>query len=149
MRDDVRDTLNRISAKYVDGLEADTRRRVVTAALEARAHSRTSWVGSLWRLAPQVAVTGAILLFLATPVLYMNEVGSPQAPSAIRDLEVTNQGGRVVLTWSDGGSPRRVVRATSREELEALDRIPGEVVTGERWVDNRPGTSTIVYYVVE
>jgi hypothetical protein len=42
-----------------------------------------------------------------------------------------------------------VVRATSRRDLAQVSQIPGEMVTGERWVDRSPDNSEIVYYVVE
>jgi hypothetical protein len=67
----------------------------------------------------------------------------------VRDLQVTARGAEVILTWQDGDRPHRVVRATSREELAHLGELPGEVVRGERWVDSRPDSAAVVYYLVD
>jgi hypothetical protein len=71
------------------------------------------------------------------------------SPSLVRDLEVTEVGGQVVLTWKDGNQPRRVVKATSREQLAHLSQLPSETVSGERWVDSHPSDEAVVYYIVE
>jgi len=55
----------------------------------------------------------------------------------------------VVLSWRDGGVPRKVIRATSRQELASRDALPARTVSGEMWVDREPSEAPIVYYVVE
>jgi hypothetical protein len=74
----------------------------------------------------------------------------PEGPrTPITDLQVTTEGGKVVLTWNDGNEPRRIVRATSREQLSHLDQAPSEIVLGQRWVDTQPERGSLVYYFVE
>jgi len=90
----------------------------------------------------------AVVLVLALPALLL-ERGGDLDPRPVADLQVATQDGRVVLTWSDGGEGHRVVRATNRRDLARVSEIPGEMVTGERWVDRNRDDSEIVFYVVE
>ena len=158
---DIKTTLKTVSMQYSDGLRAETRRRIVTAASASAASRSIGPAISFW-LAPaspfaSMAAAAALLLILALPALYLG-AGAPSTVSRpVTDLEVSNVNGQVVLTWRDGDAPHRVVRATSREQLAhaviaaggAGGMAEGEIVRGERWVDRSSDKSEIVYYVVE
>jgi len=143
--DGVRSSLLSMAEGYTDGLRAETRRRVLKAGLEAVATSRRSAFGF-----PQLIAAAAVLAILALPALFISrEAGSGTASSPVRDLEVSQQGSEVVLTWKDGQAPRRVVRATSLQEVARASSLPGEIVRGEKYVDNRTDGAQIVYYIIE
>jgi len=95
------------------------------------------------------AAMAVILVLPAFKTFRISGAGLPEAKTPIHDLQVTARNGEVVLTWQDGNQPRRVVKATSREELAHLSEARGEVVRGERWVDKRPDEAQLVYYFVE
>jgi hypothetical protein len=155
---DIKTTLSRLSMEYSDGLRAETRRRIVTAA-SASASSRSVGRSISFWLAPatpfaSLVAASALLLILALPALYLGRGGDAAGPRPVSDLEVSTVNGQVVLTWSDGDAPHRVVRATSREEMAQAvsstgDRTRGELVRGERWVDRSSDKADIVYYLVE
>ncbi len=139
----------RIAEGYSDGLRADSRRSILQATLSARREAPAPWSLSrnLW---PQMAVAASMIVALALPALLSREGGRPES-SPINDLQVGTQAGKVVLTWRDGGQPRKIVRATSRRDLARLGELPVQMVTGERWVDDVPVSEEepIVFYFVE
>ncbi len=143
--------LRDLSEAYADRLHPETRRRVlasVAVALEtSRGSRRPAW--SLMSLAPQAVSAVALLMLLALPAVVSRQ--APEVRTPVQDLEVRADGSKIYVTWSDGGQPRRVVRATSREELAHLAEAPGVTVNGERWVDDRSASEAepIVYYYVE
>lgn len=144
---DIRDVLRRISTGYSDGLRAESRRRIL---FSTRQFVGAQEVGVLWPFAPRLAVAALLLVVLILPATQLrSRSGVSEAGSQVRDLEVTAQGDQVVLKWKDGDQPRRVVRATSREELAHRNQIQGELVRGERWVDTSSDEASLVYYFVE
>lgn len=142
----LRDRLRKMSDEYSDGLRRDTRRRIITTALHAIPSHRT---GSPWSFLPKLAAAAAVVAVLAIPAFKITPVGTRQEATSVRDLQVSVEGGEVILTWQDGDKPHRVIRATSRQELAHLGQNPGEVVNGERWVDSRSDDAAVVYYLVE
>jgi hypothetical protein len=149
---DIKILLGRISSQYSGGLKIPARRRIVEEGLKsATSHRQSVWSGRPGfsrHPVPGILAVAALAVVLALPALFTRQAGH-MTTRPVTDLNVATEGGRVVLTWSDGDAPHRVLRATSREDLARASRIPGEVVTGERWVDKVPDSSTIVYYVVE
>jgi hypothetical protein len=141
--DGVRASLQRLADGYSDGLRAETRRRVLQAGMDAAVGSRPAFGF------PQLIAAAAVLAILALPALFIGRETGPAATSPVRDLQVSQQGGDVVLTWKDGQAPRRVVRATSLQEVARAASLPGEVVRGEKYVDSRSDGAQIVYYIVE
>ncbi len=145
--DEVRTTLSRLAEGYSDGLRAETRRRIVRQSLDAVASSGESGRPGSFGF-PQLIAAAAVLAILALPALFISrETGREVSP--VRDLEVSQKGDEVVLTWKDGQAPRKVVRATSLQEVARASSLPGEVVRGERYVDSRSDGAQIVYYIVE
>lgn len=145
-----RNILRRISGEYADRLRPETRRRILTETLSEASAAGSRWgIRRMAGLAPQAAAASVILLILSMPALISR--GEPEVRTPVQDLEVRVQGASVVLTWTDGGQPRRIVRATSREELAHLDEARGVTASGERWVDARSASEEepIVYYYVE
>ena len=155
---DIRHRLKAISDGYSDRLRPQTRANILsslagqTAGQAARtAHLRSPFIQTV----PRMLAAAAVLVVLALPAIQMKTLSGKGPETPIRDLEVNEVDGRVVLTWKDGNQPHRVVRATSREELARLSKLPSETVSGERWVDNRPidarepNSSNVVYYFVE
>jgi anti-sigma-K factor RskA len=144
---EIRSRLRRISEGYSDTLTSGTRARLLASARQA---SHGGWLSSPFvPTFSRVLAVAAVLVVLALPALQMRPRQHEGTPSLVRDLEVTEVGGQVVLTWKDGNQPRRVVKATSREQLAHLSQLPSETVSGERWVDSHPGDEAVVYYIVE
>lgn len=151
--DPIANRLKQIAEGYSDTLRPVTRQRILVAAGRT---SRGAYLSSPFVLTlPKMLAAAAVLVVLALPALHL---GQPSvypgragvgADSVVRDLQVTSQDGQVVLTWKDGQKPRRVMRATSRDELAHMSRLPGELVSGERWVDEHSGDAAVVYYLVE
>ena len=147
---DVRARLGQIAdqqARYGDRLRPEVRRRIVASAL-----SEVTSQKPVWSFIPKLAAAAAMAVILVLPAFKTfrtQEIGPQEAKSPIHDFQVTARNGEVVLTWEDGNQPRRVVKATTREELAHLSEAPGEVVRGERWVDKRPDQAQLVYYFVE
>jgi len=142
----LRGRLKQIADGYQDSLAPATRARLVSAARKATA---SSW--SMQGL-PRAVAVAAVLVVLALPALQMRQqsiVPHSGIRSSINDLQVTERDGQVVLTWKDGDQPRRVVRATNRQDLAHMSQLPGETVRGERYVDPRPSDAEVVYYLVE
>jgi len=150
----LRGRLKQIADGYQDSLAPATRARLVSAARKATA---SSWYWSspfmpFMQGLPRAVAVAAVLVVLALPALQMRQQSN--APhsgirSSINDLQVTERDGQVVLTWKDGDQPRRVVRATNRQDLAHMSQLPGETVRGERYVDPRPSDAEVVYYLVE
>ncbi len=145
-----RRSLRELAESYQDGLRAETRRRILVATRQA---VDVEGVGgrSAWRFVPQLAAAAAVALLLAAPALY-REPGASSGDSgagAVEGLEVRADGDRVVLTWDGEAGPRRLVKATSREQLSDLSRLPYQEISGGRWVDNHPEEAPVVYYVVQ
>ena len=141
--DRVRAGLQRLADGYSDGLRAETRRRVLRAGVEAAAGSRPAFGF------PQLIAAAAVLAILALPALFIGRETGSGGSTPVRDLQVSQQGGEVVLTWKDGQAPRKVVRATSLQEVARAASLPGEVVRGEKYVDSRSDGAPIVYYIIE
>jgi len=142
---DISRFLRDIDGAYTDRLRPASRQRILREAVDGL-RGRTSRPVIWSFVAPMAAA--AIVVVLMVPALYLKTPAPEQAGKPITDLQVTNDGGHVVLTWSDGDAPRRVIRATSREELARAIHSRGELVSGERWVDPREDNAKIVYYVV-
>ena len=137
------------NTRYGDTLRPDVRRRIISSALAGVASRQTV---PTWALLPKLAAAAAVAVILILPAFKtfkLQGAGPTEIKTAIHDFQVTELNGQVVLTWEDGNQPRRVVKATNREELAHLSEIPGEVVRGERWVDTRPNEAQLVYYLVE
>ncbi len=147
---DIKNLLTRISREYSDGLRASTRESILEATLPRQSSRQAgSFVWSPAFTRPlAIAAMAALLIVLALPALLLERAGQ-RLSGPVADLQVATQDGHVVLTWSDGGGAHRVVRATNRGDLARVSEIPGEMVTGERWVDRSSDDSEIVYYVVE
>lgn len=147
---EIRAWLSQVASGYGDGLRAGTRRAVIQGALMRPVGRLEGFLAGARLAGPRLLAAAAMALVLVLPALQINR-GLTKAPakSDISDLAVTTDGGRVVLTWTDGDQPHRVVRATSREELARLAAMPGEVVTGERWVDRTDDGAEIVFYLVD
>jgi len=137
--------LRRAAAQGSDAMAPERKRRIVRTGLMALVSVAQPIeirvvVGRLFLVA---AGAFAVALLALLP-------GPGQGPaSPVRDLSVTAEGGHVVLSWRDGGVPRKVIRATSRQELASRDALPARTVSGEMWVDREPSEAPIVYYVVE
>jgi hypothetical protein len=139
--------LREISDGYADALRPMTRARILASARQAvrSTHLASPFVPSF----PRLLTAAAIVMVLALPALHLGRAPQPGLDASVRDLQVTSQGGQVVLTWKDGTQPRHVVRTTSHEDLARMSQLPGEVVSGERWVDAQPSDAEVVYYLVE
>lgn len=149
---DVKARLRQIAdqqTRYGSTLRPEVRRRIVASALADVSSRQTV---RTWAFLPKLAAAAAMAVILVLPAFKTfrtQEVGPGNAKTPIHDFQVTTVNGQVVLTWEDGNQPRRVVKATSREELAHLSEARGEVVRGERWVDKRPDQAQVVYYFVE
>jgi hypothetical protein len=139
---DVRTLLRRAAVRGSDSLAPERKRRIVRGGMASVAQpvEIKHFMGRLI-----LAAAGAAAL--AVLALLPGEQQGPASP--VRDLSVTAEGGHVVLSWRDGGVPRKVIRATSRQELASRDALPARTVSGEMWVDREPSEAPIVYYVVE
>ena len=139
--------LKQISNGYHDSLAPATRARLLSAARQA---ARSSYsISPFSQTLPRALAVAAVLVVLALPALQMRQQPAGVAATAISDLQVTSLNGQVVLTWKDGNQPRRVVRTTNRADLTHMSQLPGETVTGERYVDAHPSDASVVYYLVE
>ena len=147
---EVRSLLREIGSRHQDGLKTASRRAIVAAGLEATAPSRRARA-AIQRFIPSALAAAALLVVLMLPALAVKGGRPAWEPNRnpIKDLQVNTVNGRVVLSWSDGQGPHRVVKATSREQLSHASDLPGEIVTGETWVDRGSDSSNIVYYLVD
>jgi len=142
---EVRARLRRISEGYRDRLPPGLRYDLVRSGVVASRSGRSSWAAG-YRVSRLVAAA-ALLAILLLPGLM---VESPEkTPPDVRGLTAQQLGGQVVLTWQNGGTPHRIVRATSLEMLQQASSLPGEVVRGERWVDTKVDGARVVFYVVD
>src|SRR6266850_2759517 len=135
---DVRTTLAGIAAGYSESLKFETRRRIIASAMQgvqSRKEARPAFLPTAFL--PKALATAAILVVMLLPAFQLHRSGQLDSATPIRDLQVSTQGSQVVLTWHDGNQPRKVIKATSREELPRLSQADGVAVTGERWVDNQ------------
>jgi hypothetical protein len=145
---ETRQLLRRVAEHRGDILPADARRLLIRAGRNASVEVVESR-SFIARGALALGAVAALGLVAVLPALFGRIVpaGSPASP--VRDLSVTADAERVVLTWTDGGAPRRVIRATSRQELSNPSALTAHSVTGESWVDEEQSAAHIVYYIVE
>ena len=149
---DIGTRLRGIAERYEQSgetLRPDVRRRIVNLAIADQTARAARPTAVIWSFLPKMAAAAAVAVILALPAFKMNGPGPVDTKTPIHDFQVTSREGQVVLTWEDGDQPRRVVKATSREELAHLAEMPGVMVKGEKWVDTRPDEAQLVYYFVE
>src|SRR5262249_14726400 len=101
-----------------------------------------------WSYAIPAGLAAIVVGILVLPAFLLSGGLVGHAPAPVKDLEVKSVAGPVVLTWSDGNEPRRVIRATRREDLAKPERLQGELALGERWIDNHADNAQVVYYLV-
>src|SRR5262245_49423548 len=93
---DLRGRLRRIADAHSDALRPPTRARILASAREA---ARSTQIASpflpTW---PKLLTATAIAVVLALPALRLGRVQDQGFDASIRDLQVTNQAGQVVLT---------------------------------------------------
>ena len=145
---DIREQLQNISNGHSARLSHAARRRVVLAGVEGA--RRTGLDAFRFGGIPQMALAAGLVGLLALPAFFLSLNQSVASKKPVSDLSVSlGDDGQVVLAWTDGDAPRKVVRVTNREELKGLSGLPGEAVRGEQWIDTRADQSDIVYYIVE
>jgi len=153
--------LRQVADGYSGRLGAESRRRIIReGARQVSRETASPWFSQVWGFGPtfpKLAAAAVVLMVLALPLIQENVQTptslSPLERTPVRDLQVSLQGEQVVLSWKDGDLPRRVVRATTREELVRVSHLPGEMVAGQRWVEGRGGGKSgdpdIVFYMVD
>ena len=146
---DFRNTLQGIAARNSEGLQLDTRRRIIDSTLHGLQARSDGARRPALTFVPQILAAAAFVFVLLLPAFQLRRNAPLGTGAPIDDLQVTASGSEVVLTWHDGNQPRRVIRATSREELPRLSQAAGERVVGERWVDRQAKDANIVFYLVE
>lgn len=129
-------------------------------AAEAAAASRHGWrrlttpIGMLWegQSAGFVASLAACLLaIVAMPLVLRQEpIAPPPAaagPVVIDKIDMSLEGDKVRLAWSDGTNEAYLVYKSS--DPRGLEGAEVHSVRGTVWVDQNPASSPIVYYRIE
>ena len=94
-----------------------------------------------------MASAAFVLLALVALPVAMKHYSAPARPADVSSLEIIADGGVVRLAWSDGS--REAYKVYKSDDPRNIGRGEVHVVRGNIWTDNKPGSSSIIYYKIE